>query len=175
MYLNDASNGQDSQVLAFVRFDNVHIEKRREVENLDPLAQNILGLAQSLLSTQHEITIKDIADNVHAGDSAIRLRLAALVESGNLACVQGSGRRPSTYKLPSPSDCIQLLSGVKADDIAALQQLSEIQTKLAAEVTEQERQLAQKQSELESVQSDIETLRKAIEIKTKLDSQYLEG
>jgi hypothetical protein len=142
----------------------------------DPLSGEILRTACDALASQPRITIKDVVDifeakGLQVGESAIRDRIATLVEAGKLHCLPGAGRRPSYYSLPQ----VDTLEGVSPDDATALEQLINIETSLKDEINSLEQQILAKRSALESIEQDIDALKRVIQVKTKLESGYFGG
>ncbi|MBF2089426.1 MAG: hypothetical protein IGR80_04020 [Synechococcales cyanobacterium K44_A2020_017] len=141
---NDPDNHQEARNVAFLT---------------DPLELHIRDVAFDLLGQTDRITIMDVVENVPAGESAVRNRLNALVESGQLDCLPGSGRRPSYYFLPSSKPSLQKVS-VHYHDKAIM-----TDEELLEHLQHEELDLLE---QIEVVRRDREALERVIELKRNL-------
>lgn len=130
--------------------------------DLDPLATYVLNVAYRLIALGERITIKELIEEVPAGESAIRDRLNQLVDIGKLECIPGSGRRPTYYYLPrrTVTNSSKSLDSLDVVDEEVLERIKDKELALREEIAEIQR-------ELESVIQDREALEKAIVVRRK--------
>ena len=149
----------DYQSLALLEPDVAHNDALDEESDSDedPLLTRIYESAVDYLKSQEYVTIKDIAESIPAGESAIRNRLNHLVELSKLDCVAGSGRRPSFYYIrhqESDADWSETQQeGNVIDDAELLRFLKEQYTELSRR--------------LEEIAEDIKTMEQAQKVRSK--------
>lgn len=114
--------------------------------DVDPLLQRIYDVAvQQLEALGHgaQITIREIADLLNLGESAVRQRLNILVEHKLLDSLPGKGRRPTQYYLPDQEDNQEeywvepptdeeLLRALEQKEAALSEALQQVQEDIAA-------------------------------------------
>lgn len=137
-------------------------------DDLDPLGEQVWAVVKSLLSEgeMDRVTIQDVADEVSAGESAVRIRLNRLASMGRIECWVGSGRRPSYYFIPkNDSKPIRQDSSTNTsqDGVEAmLAQLTEMTRNATEKVDLLKKEIELKQEKLDSLNKDIEAYHRVI-------------
>lgn len=177
MYLHDDSSDQTLQVSPSSLSEDkrpcvVSLVPNRHTEDMDPLGGKVFDTAKNLLNEHDQISVKDVLDavGIDVGESAIRDRLNALVESGCLECLPGAGRRPTFYYLPERFQPDQDL-----DDQALLKLLRQDKDAKSHKVSELQEKLDAAKAEVQSVDDDIQALERVIAAKARVRKQFQNG
>ena len=85
-------------------------DENDELTALDPLGDRVWSIITDLLKNKSEVTIQDLLEVSDIKESALRHRLNLLVKLKHLACVNGTGRRPTYYFLPQTQTDPELAS-----------------------------------------------------------------
>ncbi len=127
-------------------------DENDELTALDPLGDRVWSIVADLLKNKSEVTIQDLLEVSDIKESALRNRLNLLVKLKHLACVNGTGRRPTYYFLPQAQNNPELASTECV--------IKTLEKSLASKELEEKQLLAQ----LQIVSADKEAIQRTIKV-----------
>lgn len=171
MYMHDDTDDRHLQALALVGKEEIDPlrqvaivstlerasaskddDENDELTALDPLGDRVWSIVAELLKNKSEVTIQDLLEVSDIKESALRNRLNLLVKLKHLACVNGTGRRPTYYFLPQTQNDPELASTECV--------IKTLEKSLAAKDLEEKQLLTQ----LQIVSTDKEAIQRTIKV-----------